>query len=65
MADDRTLDQTPTIRCDHHSLCCLGLDGQGCLVVGLNQSVDREAMGLHGDPLGVHLHLNEKQKIVS
>lgn len=41
---------------NHHSLGCLGLDGQRSLAVGLNQGVNWEALGLHWDPLGVHLH---------
>lgn len=58
MADDRVLDEArlSAVGGDHHSLSRLCLDGQGCLTVGLNQSVDREALGLHRDALGVHLH---------
>lgn len=57
MADDGVLDETSTVGGDHHSLSRLGLDGQGRLAVGLNQGVDRETLGLHGDALGVHLQL--------
>ena len=59
VANDRVLDETwlPAIGGNHHSLSCLGLDGQGCLAVSLNQGVYREALGLHRDPLAVHLHL--------
>lgn len=60
MADDRVLDETRLATAgDHHSLGCLGLYGHG-LVVGLNQGVDWEALGLHGDPLGLHLHLGDR-----
>ncbi len=56
VADDGVLDETSAVGGDHHSLGRLGLDGQGRLAVGLNQGVDWEALGLHGYPLGVHLH---------
>lgn len=59
VADDRALNQTSTTGGNHHGLGCLGLDGQGRLAVGLNQGVDWEALGLHGDPLGVHLQLSK------
>lgn len=36
VADDWVLDQTSTTRGDHYSLGRLGLNGQGCLAVGLN-----------------------------
>ena len=62
VADDRVLDEAAAVGGDHHSLGCLGLDGQGCLAVGLNQSVDWEALGLHRNPLCVHLHLSKKKK---
>lgn len=58
VADDRALDETglPAVGGNHHRLGRLGLDGHPRLAVGLNQGVDREALGLHGDPLGVQLH---------
>lgn len=62
MADDRVLDQPSIVGGNHHSLWSLCLDGQGCLSVGLNQGVDREVLGLHGYPLGVHLHLSFKKR---
>lgn len=62
VADDRVLDQPSIVGGNHHSLWCLGLDGQGRLSVGLNQGVDREILGLHGYPLGVHLHLSFKKR---
>lgn len=65
MADDWVLDETSTVGGNHHSLGRLGLDGHGRLAVGLNQGVDREGLGLHGDPLGVHLHLSRKINIAS
>lgn len=43
----------------------LGLDGKGRLAVGLNQRVDREALGLHRDALCVHLHLDQKTVALS
>ncbi|TNN58501.1 hypothetical protein EYF80_031304 [Liparis tanakae] len=57
VADDGALDETglSAVGGDHHSLGRLGLDGHARLAVGLNQRVDREALGLHGDALGVHL----------
>lgn len=64
MADDGVLDQTSAAGGNHHGLVRLGLNGQGCLAVGLNQGVDREALGLHGDPLGVHLHLSQINKCI-
>lgn len=65
MADDWVLDETglPAIGGNHHSLGRLGLDGQGSLAVGLDQGMDWEGLGLHGDPLGVHLH--QRKFIVS
>lgn len=64
VADDRVLDQTSAAGGNHHGLGRLGLNGQGCLAVGLNQGVDREALGLHWDPLGVHLHLSQINKCI-
>jgi len=57
VADDGALDEMglSAVGGDHHSLARLGLDGYARLAVGLNQRVDREALGLHGDALGVHL----------
>ncbi len=59
VADDRVLDQTSAIGGNHHSLSCLRLDRQWRLAVRLNQGLYREALGLHGDPLGVHLQLRD------
>lgn len=57
MADDGVLDEPglSTIGGDHHGLGRLGLDGQRSLAVGLDQGVNWEGLGLHRDPLGVHL----------
>lgn len=57
VADDRVLDQSSIVGGNHYSLGCLGLDWQRCLAMGLDQSVDWEALGLHRDPLCVHLCL--------
>ena len=61
VADDGALDELrlPAVGGDHHSMGRLRLDGQRRLAVGLNQGVHREALGLHGDPLGVHLHVKK------
>ena len=63
VADDGALDEArlSAVGGDHHSLG-LGLDGQRRLAVGLNQRVHREALRLHLDPLGVHLHLSTKKQ---
>lgn len=57
VADDRVLDQSSITGGNHYSLGCLGLDWQGCLAMGLDQSVNWEALGMHRDPLCVHLHI--------
>lgn len=48
MADDWVLDEArlPPVGGNHHGLGCLRLDGEGRLGVGLNQGLNREAMGL-------------------
>lgn len=57
VTDDRVLDQSSIIGGNHYSLGRLSLDWQGCLAMGLDQSVNWEALGLHRDPLCVHLRI--------
>lgn len=57
MADDWVLDVVRLAPAggNHHGLGCLCLDGERCLGVGLNQSLDWEVLGLERNPMGVHL----------
>lgn len=63
MADDGVLDEAGLsgIRGNHDGLWGLRLDGEGGLGVGLDQSVDWEALGLHRNPLSVHLQRSKQR----